>query len=387
VAKILINILPEKYFLKISINYYLPAKYYISCMSFSEDLIVWFERNKRKLPWRENKDPYQIWLSEVILQQTRVEQGKPYYYRFIDRFPDVFSLATASEQEVLKLWEGLGYYSRARNLHFAAKQIVNDYSGKFPDDYNEIIKLKGVGKYTAAAIASIAYDQFYAVVDGNVQRVLSRVYQIKETVNSSKGIKLIESIAGELLPMQHPGDHNQAMMELGAMICTPRSPKCENCPVNTYCGAFKNKDTQLYPVKEKKAKVINRYFNYVFIIDDGYTYIKERIKGDIWQGLWEPLLIESNSEKALTNIQNTLALNFQFDKIKIVFESNIIIHQLTHRKIICRFYVAFAKDGSSLSVNYERVNIKELNEKAFPVLIRNFIETSEFGNYVIDIAK
>lgn len=356
-------------------------------MSFSEDLIVWFERNKRKLPWRENKDPYQIWLSEVILQQTRVEQGKPYYYRFIDRFPDVFSLATASEQEVLKLWEGLGYYSRARNLHFAAKQIVNDYSGKFPDDYNEIIKLKGVGKYTAAAIASIAYDQFYAVVDGNVQRVLSRVYQIKETVNSSKGIKLIESIAGELLPMQHPGDHNQAMMELGAMICTPRSPKCENCPVNTYCGAFKNKDTQLYPVKEKKAKVINRYFNYVFIIDDGYTYIKERIKGDIWQGLWEPLLIESNSEKALTNIQNTLALNFQFDKIKIVFESNIIIHQLTHRKIICRFYVAFAKDGSSLSVNYERVNIKELNEKAFPVLIRNFIETSEFGNYVIDIAK
>ena len=355
-------------------------------MSFSDELLLWFEKNKRKLPWRENKDPYQIWLSEVILQQTRVEQGKPYYYRFIDTFPDINSLASASEQEVLKLWEGLGYYSRARYLHFAAKQIVNDFSGKFPNDYNEIIKLKGVGKYTAAAVASIAFDQRYAVVDGNVQRVIARIYEINEAINSSQGAKLINNIANELLPNRHSGNYNQAFMELGAMVCTPRSPKCEICPVNTFCGAFKNEKQHLYPVKENKIKVTSRYFNYIFLIDEGFTFIKERMKGDIWQGLWEPLLIESKIDESF-EIDKIILSRFQIENIETVFQSNIITHQLTHRKIYCRFHIAFTKVSPDLLIAYERVNVEELGAKAFPILIRKFIDSPKFMNLVDDIAK
>ncbi len=238
---------------------------------------MWYLINQRDLPWRRSKNPYLIWLSEIILQQTRIAQGISYYEKFANEFVDIFALARADEKHILKLWQGLGYYSRARNLHATAKIIAEKYQGQFPKTYEELIALKGVGDYTASAIASIAFDQAHAVVDGNVYRVLSRVFGISTPINESKGIKEFKLLAQTLLHIEDPGTYNQALMEFGALICTPKKPKCGSCIFNDSCYALQNKTIDTLPVKLKKLKVKKRYFNYLVVDDNGEsTIVKQR---------------------------------------------------------------------------------------------------------------
>ncbi|MCW8941497.1 MAG: A/G-specific adenine glycosylase, partial [Flavobacteriales bacterium] len=234
-------------------------------MEFSQKLISWYKNNKRDLPWRNTINPYKIWLSEIILQQTRVNQGLSYYYKFIEHYPSVKDLANASEQEVLKLWQGLGYYSRARNLHATARIITENYDGIFPVDYKKILSLKGVGEYTAAAITSFAYNQPYPVVDGNVFRVLARIYGVDTPIDTPEGKKTFNGLANKLIDKKQAATYNQAIMEFGALVCTPKNPECENCIFNNICAALINQQIELLPLKSKKIKQTNRYFNYLII--------------------------------------------------------------------------------------------------------------------------
>jgi len=256
-------------------------------MKISEIITGWYKKNRRDLPWRSTSDPYRIWLSEIILQQTRISQGMSYYHRFTERFPDVTSLADAPEQEVIKLWQGLGYYSRARNLHAAARQVVEGLGGMFPASRDELLKLRGVGPYTAAAVASIAYGEPVAAVDGNVARVISRLYAISAPVNTPAGEKEISALADELLNRSDPGEHNQAMMEFGALQCVPVNPHCGSCPVGQLCMAYRAGNVSGYPVKLRKTKVKKRFFTYLLISNDGYTYIQRRTGNDIWKEMYQ----------------------------------------------------------------------------------------------------
>ena len=248
-------------------------------MSFNSNLINWFDKNKRELPWRKSNDPYKIWLSEIILQQTQVKQGLPYYNKFLENYPTVYELARSTEDEVLKNWQGLGYYSRARNLHSTAKYIVRELNGVFPKKYIDLIKLKGVGDYTASAIASICFDESVAVLDGNVFRVLSRYFGIEIPVNSTQGIKHFKNLAKSLLP-KRIGDYNQVVMEFGALQCKPKSPNCRICPINVNCVAFATKNTKNLPIKIKRSKIKDRYFNFlVYLTKKSETVIeKEMLK-------------------------------------------------------------------------------------------------------------
>ena len=264
-------------------------------MKFSNTLIYWYLQNNRELPWRKSKNPYFIWLSEIMLQQTRVAQGMAYYLKFTETFPTIFDLANADESTVLKMWQGLGYYSRARNLHFTAKQVANDLNGVFPSTYKELIKLKGIGDYTASAIASICFNEPNAVVDGNVYRVLSRYFGIKTAINSSAGIKEFKILAQTLLDTSQSGTYNQAIMDFGALHCKPQNPLCETCPFADSCVAFEKNLTKELPVKEKKIKVRNRYFNFMVIkTADEKTILSERKGKGIWQGLYQFPLLESD---------------------------------------------------------------------------------------------
>ena len=246
-------------------------------------LHFWYNKNKRNLPWRETSNPYNIWLSEIILQQTRVEQGLPYYYKFIESYQTITDFANANLNDILKLWQGLGYYSRARNMHIAAQYIRDNNKGEFPDNYNELVKLKGIGPYTAAAIASFAFNEKKAVVDGNVYRVIARFDGIYTDINSTIGKHEFAKIADELLDINNPAIHNQAMMELGAMVCKPQNPDCENCPISNNCFAFLNNEQKNLPVKIKKVKVKTRFFNYLIFDYYGNTYLNQRGANDIWQ--------------------------------------------------------------------------------------------------------
>lgn len=306
----------------------------------SETLIAWYELNKRDLPWRHTDNPYLIWISEIILQQTRVNQGMDYYLRFVDRFLDVQTLAAAEENEVLKYWQGLGYYSRARNLHRAARQIMEIYSGQFPHNHNEVLCLSGIGEYTAAAICSFAYDQAYAVVDGNVFRVLSRYFGIDTPIDSTGGKKIFSALAREVLSTTHPGIHNQAIMEFGALQCVPVSPNCEECVLRDSCAAFASNRVSVLPVKDKKTKVTQRYFNYLYIRHQGTTFLQKRTKKDVWQNLYEFPLIESDRllevEELLENpVFKTLTEGAQVHLQSI---SAIRKHILTHRQIFARVF-------------------------------------------------
>src|ERR1041385_985871 len=256
-------------------------------MDFSQILLSWYARNRRDLPWRKTRDPYKIWLSEVILQQTRVQQGLPYYLAFVKKCPDVKKLAAAPEDEVVKLWQGLGYYSRARNLHAAAKMVVKDFAGKFPGNYEDLRKLKGIGDYTAAAIASLSFDERKAVVDGNVYRVLSRIFGIEDAIDSTVGKKIFSELANELISQKFPADHNKAIMEFGALQCVPKNPDCKNCPFVLHCYAQKKKIIHLFPLKSKKTKITDRFFYYLVIRHKGHIYIKQRTGKDIWKGLFD----------------------------------------------------------------------------------------------------
>jgi len=334
-------------------------------MTFSKILLDWYDKNARKLPWRETRDPYLIWISEIILQQTRIEQGLPYYLRFIDNLPNVHALHQASEDQVLKIWQGLGYYSRARNMKAAAQQIVDDFNGIFPQAYEDILSLKGIGPYTASAIASISFDLPHAVVDGNVYRVLSRHFGIKTPINTTKGIKEFQELANELIPEKQAGDYNQALMEFGAIFCVPSAPNCENCPLNHTCEAFKKQEVDLLPIKEKKLKIKNRYLHFFYITDGKQFLIEKREADNIWKGLFQLPLMETPEEvptkKLLdSNLFQDLILKKPF---KLVGQQEIK-HKLTHRNLFIRFY--HLKINDLKFFKYEKIQKEDWQDYAFP---------------------
>ena len=345
---------------------------------FAYQLINWYEENKRDLPWRKTKDPYPIWLSEIILQQTRVAQGLPYYERFLEQFPTIFELANASETEVLRLWQGLGYYSRARNLHACAKMVVNDFGGEFPTDFNALLKLKGIGRYTAAAISSSAFNQPNAVVDGNVYRVLSRVFGIEEDVSSTQGPKIFEIRANELLDKEKPNQYNQAIMEFGAIQCAPKSPACGVCPFKDDCFAFNHNKIDTLPVKTKKTKVRKRYFTYLAFHSEQQFWMKERGKGDVWQGLFDFYLIEDSKPINLDEVLSTLQKLGLTDSI-IGEESKLYEHVLTHQRIFANFVKIELEtdDGArlmGLHPEMEKYSLEHINNLPKPVLIIKYLE-------------
>ena len=316
-------------------------------MDFSNKLVNWYQANKRDLPWRNTINAYHIWLSEIILQQTRVVQGMPYYLAFIKEFPNVEDLANASEDKVLKMWQGLGYYSRARNLHFTAKDIVKNYGGKFPNDYQKILKFKGVGTYTAAAISSFAFDMPYAVVDGNVIRVLSRDLGIEIPFDTAAGKKEFQYLAQKFLIKENVAIYNQSIMEFGALQCVPKSPDCSVCPMQDFCEAYSVNMVDKLPVKSKKIKVRNRFLHFLMIKDKGSIYLKKRKKG-IWTGLYEFPFLEFNhrvSEKEVLNSQDWLKF-FKDNKSDVFLVSNEFVHVLSHQKIYAQFWQLKAKDIS-----------------------------------------
>jgi A/G-specific adenine glycosylase len=341
---------------------------------FHKILTVWYQQNKRDLPWREKNDPYFIWVSEIILQQTRVDQGKDYFTRFIGRFPDIYALAGASENEVLKIWQGLGYYSRARNMHFAAKQIINEFNGAFPDNHSDLLRLKGVGDYTAAAIASIAFGQPHAVIDGNVYRVLSRIFGLTTPVDSTEGKREFSDLAHQLLDRENPAVFNEAMMELGALQCTPRNPECNRCPFQQRCVAFNLNKINTLPVKTKKTKVRNRYFYYLYILHNENIFMEKREQNDIWQNLYQLPLIESSSpltiEELLKNDQFKSMFNCQGVVIEAV--SDEIIHILTHQRLHVRF-IEIRYPTSEVNPGWISIPPDKIADYPVPKLIDNFL--------------
>lgn len=328
-------------------------------MEFANTIISWFQENGRALPWRETKDPYAIWLSEIILQQTRIAQGWEYWERFMAQYPKVEELAAASEDEVLRLWQGLGYYSRARNLHAAAKQIVA--LGKFPDTLEDIKALKGVGDYTAAAIGSFAFDIPAAVVDGNVYRVLSRYFGIDTPINSTQGKKEFAALAQSLIPASDAAAYNQGMMDFGAIQCTPQSPKCLLCPLAETCVALREGRVEELPVKLKTLKVQTRRLNYIYIRCNGEIAIHRRGEGDIWQGLWEPY-----------NVSDLSALP-TFDA-PLVLKAKDVKHVLTHRILLADFYLLETKMRPLLPDDYIWIKESEISEYGIPRLIEILLE-------------
>lgn len=328
-------------------------------------LIKWYNQNKRDLPWRNTRNPYHIWLSEIILQQTRVDQGKPYYFHFIEKYPDIKTLSKASEQSILKSWEGLGYYSRARNLHQTAKIIEDQYSGVFPDSYNELIKLKGIGPYTAAAIASFSFNEAKPVIDGNVFRVLSRIFDIEADIADAKNRKIFENTANEILPKSKSAIFNQSIMEFGALQCSP-IPKCENCPASLQCYAFINKKQQELPVKTKKTKVKILYYNYLVIENENHFYLKKRTDNDIWKGLYDFESIISETPLKLSEIREII--NNRLTNFEIINQSKIYKHLLSHRKIFATFF--HIKTTDKIDNCFAKEEIEQLPK---PVLIINYL--------------
>jgi A/G-specific adenine glycosylase len=306
----------------------------------SRKIISWYKINKRDLPWRKTKNPYFIWLSEVILQQTRVQQGLPYYSRFISRFPTIKDLAEAEEETVLRIWQGLGYYSRARNLHKTAKFIHENLSGQFPETYEKLISLPGIGPYTAAAISSIAFNEARAVVDGNVYRVLSRIYEIGEPIDTGKGIKLFSKLANELISDSNPSDFNQGIMELGATVCLPKTPECSACPVNTECFSRQSGKMLNYPVKKGKTKIRTRHFHYIVLRFHDTIYFQKRAAQDIWNGLYEFFLIESETQIDLPDLLRSNLSEDISKAIKNFSKKSSEKHILSHQRIEATFWLA-----------------------------------------------
>ncbi len=340
-------------------------------------LYQWYNQYKRELPWRQTNDPYLIWLSEVILQQTRVEQGLPYYLKFSAAFKNIEQLARAPEEKVMKMWQGLGYYSRATNMMQTAKLVVEMHQGKFPSDYASLIQLKGIGPYTAAAISSFASNEAHAVVDGNVYRVLSRLFNIKEPINSHNGKKLFARIANEVLNKKNPATHNQAMMELGALICKPQKPDCENCPLRLQCISYQEGNHLQLPIKNPKKKPVMRYLNFIVADAVNFTILQKRSGKGIWHNLYEPPSIESTSiidNKILMAEINKLAL-FKTKKpirLKKVYECK---HQLTHQTIYAVFWVVACK-ASSLQTKppYVKAGWKDISKFAVHRLFDKFLK-------------
>ena len=346
-----------------------------STIEFGRRLLAWYEENGRRLPWRETRDPYAIWVSEIILQQTRVAQGLDYFHRFMRLFPDFHALAAAPEDEVMKAWQGLGYYSRARNLHAAAK--VMDAAGAFPSTYEGVLALPGVGEYTAAAICAFAYDMPCAVVDGNVYRVLSRYLAIDTPIDTTAGKRLIAGMARQLMVASRPADYNQAIMDFGAIQCTPASPHCEDCPLAGSCGALAEGMVDALPVKSRRTKVVPRYFTYIYVRMGAHTYINKRTGSDIWRNLYEFPLIETDeplSFEALLSHPQFAAWTAGREDITVRQVQHDVKHVLSHRVIHANFYEVVVPEGQPLRMDtFQCVKIEDLQN--FPVsrLMNQFI--------------
>ncbi len=345
--------------------------------SFSKVLIGWYAKNKRDLPWRGISDPYPVWLSEVILQQTRVDQGMSYYLKFLKLFPTVQHLAAATEDEVLKAWQGLGYYSRARNLHATAKTISNDFEGIFPNNSKALEKLKGIGPYTAAAIASFCFGEKSPVIDGNVYRVLTRLYGITEPVDTASGRIRLQQLAEKLIDAKYPGTYNQAIMEFGATHCTPHQPQCETCPFANFCVALKTESVQFFPVKEKKTLVKELYLYYFHISYRKEIYLHRRTKGGIWKGLYDFPHVESQTELDIKNVIKLFLAEHELAATSIVKQmSEEFIHVLSHRKIKARFVSLELKQRwMKPPENVFAVSQSKLEEYGVPRLIEKFFES------------
>ena len=348
-------------------------------MQFSNSLIKWYLQNKRDLPWRNTTNPYLIWLSEIMLQQTRVAQGLPYFNAFTEAFPTNFDLSNAEEEQVLKLWQGLGYYSRARNLHATAKFIATELNGVFPENYENLLKLKGVGEYTAAAIASFSYNEPVAVVDGNVFRVLSRYFNIDSDISEGKTKKEFQNIAQEVLPTDKPALFNQAIMEFGAMQCVPKNPNCNSCILNSSCAALQHKKVLELPVKTKKTKVTNRYLNYLILKDIDSNYIVQKREGKgIWENLYEFPMIETEDLVSEHDFMNQLAFVDFFNKKPneiFILNQKIILHKLSHQNLHIRFF--------QLNFNEKLPDSKtfaEIEKLPFPIVIHNFMNSNCFNS-------
>lgn len=340
-------------------------------MIFYNSITRWYLINKRDLPWRKTTNPYAIWLSEIMLQQTRVAQGLPYFERFISTFPTVFDLARADEEQVLKLWQGLGYYSRARNMHKTAQIIAADYNGIFPSTYTELLKLKGVGEYTAAAIASFSFNENVAVVDGNVFRVLARYLNITTDISSATAKKEFASVAKELIGTGDPALFNQSIMEFGALQCVPKNPNCSVCVLNESCAALQYKKVDQLPVKTKKTKVRNRFFNYLIFEDlEQNTLLRKRTEKGIWHNLYEFPVIETETEESadsiIARIQSDFA-DYEITAISLYHET--VQHKLSHQLLSLRFF--------SVKINKKQSNalpISSINSYPFPIVLIKFIE-------------
>ncbi|WP_028296467.1 A/G-specific adenine glycosylase [Olivibacter sitiensis] len=344
-------------------------------MSFASEIIAWYCRNKRTLPWRDTSNPYIIWLSEIILQQTRVEQGLPYFQRFLENYPTVADFADASEASILRLWQGLGYYSRARNMHRAAKDVMEKHQGIFPIDYDSLIRLKGIGEYTAAAISSFSSNEARAVVDGNVFRVLARYFGISVPINSSEGKKIFYQVANELIDKDQAGLYNQAIMEFGALQCAPSRPNCAICPLQLDCYARKNDAVGLLPKKTKKKKSRDRYFNYLVITDQERILMNKRGPKDIWENLYEFPLLETD---APTDVQKLLTdpsfLELMEGPVQLTELSRPKKHILSHQNIYAVFYKLDSPINHKKNSSWNYVIKKDLDTLAKPKLIFTFLK-------------
>ena len=343
---------------------------------FNSKTHSWYSLYKRDLPWRNTREPYLIWLSEIILQQTRIDQGMAYYSRFADEFPTISALANASEDQILKLWQGLGYYSRARNLHFTAKFIQQNYNGIFPENYNAIHSLKGIGEYTAAAIASISFNLEFPTVDGNVFRVLSRFFGISEPIDTGTGKKIFNELAKELIKGTDPGMHNQAIMEFGALQCTPKNPDCNQCPLNQRCFAFLNQKIAELPVKKNKTKQRDRYFNYLVLSFKDHTWLRKRVENDIWKNLFEFPIIETEAEIGIEK----LIVQAEFQKFVSNADQAVIknvsdwkIHILSHQRIHYHFVSIQLTDEIQVTTDLIRVNKEDIFNFAVPKLLETYL--------------
>ena len=345
-------------------------------MDFTAELLKWYRVHRRDLPWKQTDDPYKIWLSEIILQQTRVEQGEPYYRRFTERFPTVQTLAAAPIDEVLRLWQGLGYYSRARNLHHTAQQIVAEHGGHFPRSYEALLKLKGVGPYTAAAIASFAFKKVVPAIDGNGYRILSRMFGMDEPVDAGAGKKQFTELATALISPTHPGEFNQALMDFGSLVCTPK-PFCADCPLYAGCYAFAHKAVEKFPVKSKRTAVRTRYFYYLFVRHKNSVFIRKRTEKDIWQGLYEFPLIETAIRTTLEKLMahKQWAAFFGDTPVQVCRISGEIKHQLTHQTLYATFYtIDIPKLSQALQTGYLNILPGLLDNYSLPRLITIFLE-------------
>lgn len=347
---------------------------------FAEEIVRWYHKHQRNLPWRHTRDPYIIWLSEIILQQTRVAQGMPYFHSFIEAFPTVYDLAKAPQDQVLRLWQGLGYYSRARNLHACAQEIVNEHGGEFPRCYQELLRLKGVGEYTAAAIASFAFNETVPVVDGNVYRVLSRVFGIKDDIRSSRGQKRFRKQAEALVPEGEANVYNQAIMEFGALQCTPTNPACLLCPLNSMCYAYQHGQQQTLPVKAKKAKPRARFLHYLVICYDDKIWMRQRDTRGIWAGLYDFYLIEVPQSSTLDSLDDPLLKSLLEQDESITVETSMLYqHTLSHQQLHVLFHTITLSKNLMSKVNcLQAYSVQEIEALPKPILIDNFLQKEIF---------